>query len=48
MIVFPFPQYKYLIKPLKLLPEIKIGKFSADRFPNQEIFIKLQGENIKI
>ncbi len=42
MVIFPFPQYKYVVKSLKLLPEIKIGKFSVGRFPNQEIFIELQ------
>lgn len=46
MVVFPFPQYKYLVKSLKLLPEIKIGKFSVSRFPNQEIFIKISS-NVK-
>ncbi len=42
MIVFPYPQYKYLVKWLKPLPEIKVGEFLVGRFPNQEIFIRLK------
>ncbi len=41
MILFPFKQYKYLVKHLKKLLELHIGKFDVNRFPNQELFIKL-------
>lgn len=42
MIIFSFPQYQYLIKTLKSLPDKKAGHFSVGRFPNQELFITLQ------
>ena len=44
MYLFPFKQYKYLVKNLKELPDLRIGKFEADRFPNQELYIKLHNQ----
>lgn len=41
MVIFPFHKYKYLVKSLKELPERKIGKFSVNRFPNQEIYVQI-------
>lgn len=41
MIIFPFPQYKHLVKTLHHLPVSKGGKFEVGHFPNQEIYIKI-------
>ncbi|MDD2823409.1 MAG: ribose-phosphate diphosphokinase [Candidatus Daviesbacteria bacterium] len=41
MHLFLFRQFKYLIKDLKELPNLNIGKFDINRFPNQELYIKL-------
>lgn len=41
MVIFPFPQFKYLLKPLKNLPDYKLGRFQIERFPNQEIYAKI-------
>lgn len=41
MLVFMFPQFKKFSNSLKKIPESKTGKFSVNRFPNQELYIKL-------
>ena len=42
MILFVFPDYTYMGSELAALPGIRVGRFSIDRFPNQELHAALQ------
>ena len=46
MIVFLFPQFRFLSSTLKSLPDLKSGRFQVNRFPNQELYTKLS-TNVK-
>ncbi len=41
MVVFSFPQFNRYTQFLKGLPEYKLGRFQIDRFPNREIYAKI-------
>jgi ribose-phosphate pyrophosphokinase len=42
MILFVFPGYAYMGSELAALPGIRVGQFTIDRFPNQELHAALQ------
>ncbi len=41
MIIFPFPRFKQHARFLKSLPGYKLGNFQTTRFPNQEIYARI-------
>jgi ribose-phosphate pyrophosphokinase len=41
MILFAFPQYQKIAHALTQLPTLERGSFSTERFPNQEILVKV-------
>ncbi|MCL4416710.1 MAG: ribose-phosphate diphosphokinase, partial [Actinobacteria bacterium] len=40
--LYTFPSHKYMIKNLKQITNLTLGKFALDRFPNNELCVKLQ------
>ncbi len=39
--LFTFPSHRYMVEKLKEIPNLTIGKFSLERFPNNELYIML-------
>lgn len=41
-VLYSFPSYKYMAQDLKQIPNLTLGKFMLNRFPNNELYVKLQ------